>query len=282
LICAIQNWPSDYITDLTYLNKDIIAQARDDKSSAVDLIVKIKDGSIIHIEIQVSYQSFYAQRALYYAARIYGSDLEKSAPYSALSPLISIHILVDNFFNDPDDALKTFSLREETSGLPFTPIFKIVFLELGKISRDNTLSEQIIAWGNFLMEPNETRRALAHQESFKEAYEELERLSADPALRYSYESYMKRIRDEKVKLIDAKVEGRAEGRAEGLAEGLAKGQAEGLAQGLAQGQAEGLAQGLAQGQAEIIKQLYQSGMSADTIASMLNRPLADIEALLRQ
>jgi flagellar biosynthesis/type III secretory pathway protein FliH len=73
---------------------------------------------------------------------------------------------------------------------------------------------------------------------------------------------MKRIRDEKVKLIDAKVEGRAEGRAEG--------------------RSEGLAEGLAKGQAEIIKQLYQSGMSADTIASMLNRPLADIEALLRQ
>jgi flagellar biosynthesis/type III secretory pathway protein FliH len=73
---------------------------------------------------------------------------------------------------------------------------------------------------------------------------------------------MKRIRDEKVKLIDAKVEGRAEGRAEGLAEGFAKGQAEERSQ--------------------IIKQLYQNGMSADTIASMLNRPLADIEALLRQ
>jgi flagellar biosynthesis/type III secretory pathway protein FliH len=69
---------------------------------------------------------------------------------------------------------------------------------------------------------------------------------------------MKRIRDEKVKLIDAKVEGRAEGRAEGLAEGRAE------------------------ERSQIIKQLYQSGMSADTIASMLNRPLADIEALLRQ
>ena len=97
---------------------------------------------------------------------------------------------------------------------------------------DNNLSENVVHWMNFIRNPNEEREMLEHDDSFKEAYEELERLSKDPSKVWAYEMAFKAIKDEESRIKDtasvAQAKGRAEGKAEAEIEFIQKMQAKGL------------------------------------------------------
>ena len=64
-------------------------------------------------------------------------------------------------------------------------------------------------------------------------------------------------------------------KADGLAEGEAKGREEGLAEGEAKGRTEGIAEGISR----VAKKMLESGMSAETIASMTGLTKTQIAAL---
>ena len=69
-----------------------------------------------------------------------------------------------------------------------------------------------------------------------EAIRELRRLSLDSPMKWRYDAYLKRKRDEKAREAYVWEEGEAKGRAEGREEGKAEGRAEGKAEGRTEGE----------------------------------------------
>jgi flagellar biosynthesis/type III secretory pathway protein FliH len=141
---------------------------------------------------------------------------------------------------------------------------------------------------NFIKNPNEERAMLEDKYPFKEAYEELERLSKDPANKWAYESAYRAIKDEESRIKDASLvaeakglaKGLAEGKAEGLTEGVLKGKAEGLAEGKAEGLAEGVLKGKAETEMTMIKKMHANGLSIEQIAQFTAMHQSDILQIL--
>ncbi|NBW56464.1 hypothetical protein EBR43_01510, partial [bacterium] len=112
----------------------------------------------------------------------------------------------------------------------------------------------------------------------KSAYEELERLSKDPAKKWAYESAYKLIKDEESRLKDAGLAGEARGLAQGRTIGLA----EGIAQGIAQGKAEGEAEGTKKQRLITISRMLQEGFSVAQIAQLNDLAEEEVKAIASQ
>jgi flagellar biosynthesis/type III secretory pathway protein FliH len=130
----------------------------------------------------------------------------------------------------------------------------------------------------FMKAPNEERMTLQQQEPFKSAYEELERLSKDPAKKWAYESAYKLIKDEESRLKDAGLAGEARGLAQGRTIGLA----EGIAQGKAEGKAEGIAEGTKKQRLITISRMLQEGFSVAQIAQLNDLAEEQVKAIASQ
>jgi predicted transposase/invertase (TIGR01784 family) len=290
LICSIQGWPQDTIKSITYLDKELSKDHREGKAGAVDLLVELDDKKRVQVEVQVVHQDFYPERALFYASRLYAQQLSKTESYGVLQPLICIHLLMFNLFAD-DRPLRCFKLKELETGDVLTNHLEISFLEVKKEFSDNHKRDpKIVDWMKFMKAPNEERMTLQQQEPFKSAYEELERLSKDPAKKWAYESAYKLIKDEESRLKDAGLAGEARGLAQGRTIGLAEGIVQGIAQGKAEGIAEGIAQGKAEGEAEgtkkqrliTISRMLQEGFSVAQIAQLNDLAEEEVKAIASQ
>ena len=226
LICDLQGWPKDRIKSIKYLDKELTKDHLEGKAGAVDLLVEIEDRKKIQIEVQVVAQDFYPQRTLFYTSRLYAQQLYRGESYGELQPLICIHLLLFNLFND-DRPLRSFKFNDTETGELLIDHLEIKFLEVKKnFPHNDKIHENLIHWMNFIKNPNEERAMLEDKYPFKEAYEELERLSKDPANKWAYESAYKAIKDEESRIKDASLVAEAKGLAKGLAEGLAEGKAE--------------------------------------------------------
>ena len=111
---------------------------------------------------------------------------------------------------------------------------------------------------------------LEHDDSFKEAYEELERLSKDPSKVWAYEMAFKAIKDEEARMKDTALVAQAKGRAEGLAEGRA------------QGMAQGETQGKLKAEIEFIEKMQAKGLSLEQIADLLSISTEKVLSVLKK
>lgn len=101
---------------------------------------------------------------------------------------------------------------------------------------------------------------LEKKESFKDAYEELERLSRDPEKRWAYEMAFKALKDEEVRLIDRK-------KAEQMQ--------------LDKAMQKGMQQGMQQGINESMNILYQKGFTVEQIADLYDMSVESIRKVIR-
>jgi predicted transposase/invertase (TIGR01784 family) len=121
------------------------------RETQVDVLVRLKDGSKVSVEMQVAYQSHYLSRAAYLACSRMIADygnrrLQRTtnntgdAKYSSLNPIYGINIMVEDVFVD-EHAVHLYELYDRKHGLLFgensrqagspNPV-TITFWELGK------------------------------------------------------------------------------------------------------------------------------------------------------
>lgn len=114
----------------------------------VDVLARLKDQSLVTIEIQLRAQIYFKERALYYAAEKYISNygredvarLEKKktgAKYSSLYPVYGINILEFILFKEDENPHHSFTLYDNNQELYFVDennrqLFTLAFLELKK------------------------------------------------------------------------------------------------------------------------------------------------------
>lgn len=112
-------------------------------------------------------------------------------------------------------------------------------------------------------------------EYFKEAYEALEKLSADEKAKLEYEARDRAIRDYNSQMGSALRRGERRGEQIGLERGLKKGLMEGLQ--------KGIEQGIQQGEESALKRIIESkmkkGMSAEDIAEFLEMDPDEVKKL---
>ena len=136
-------------------------------------------------------------------------------------------------------------------------------MELGKLPPEDQNEEGIIRWMRFFNAKSrkELKEMAKQDEYFGEAYEELDRLSADEKKRLEYETRLKYKRDKYAQLHYATRIGREEGEQIGREEGERIGKEE--------------------GQSEMIRSMWKAGISEEQIASIAQKTVEEVNRLCK-
>ena len=119
----------------------------------------------------------------------------------------------DDKYGILDRCYRKITFCDTKTGEIYTDIMEIHVLELGKLPPEDQNEEGIIRWMRFLNAKSrkELKEMAKQDEYFGEAYEELDRLSADEKKRLEYETRLKYKRDKYAQLHYATRIGREEG-----------------------------------------------------------------------
>jgi len=261
------------VQDATVLNPEITKEAVHDKGIVLDVAVRLGDGRMVDVEMQADSRPGFRRRALYYWARLFGSQLTPGQLYTSLKPVISVVFL--NYREISNDMLHSvFEMRERKTAEVFSDalqIHAIELLNLRVLGADELLAEpELVQWARFLAaDTDEARRALAEEDVvMKQATAELELLSADTDTRELAKQRELALLTYQFELTAAREEGEARGEARGREEGEARGREEGEARGREEGEARGTR--------EAARKLRAAGMAREQIAAVLELPLEEV------
>ncbi|MBV8802183.1 MAG: PD-(D/E)XK nuclease family transposase [Gammaproteobacteria bacterium] len=220
------------LVDLTLLNPYNHKTYASDKFSILDIKARDKKGRMYNIEMQMTDQVGYTQRALYYWSKLYSQQLKEGEDFSTLNKTISIHVLNFNHFDDLDYHSTYHILNAKTHRRCFEDL-ELHFIELKKFNKDlSRLTTALDRWTAFLIKAEQWERnfvpdVLQSDVAIMKAARVLDTLSLDEKERDIYEARLKWLRDEAGTLEKARMDGIEKGKAIGLEEGKTLGLGEG-------------------------------------------------------
>jgi predicted transposase/invertase (TIGR01784 family) len=222
--------PDAPIQTVTVLPSEPAKDAVDDKGIALDLRVGLATGEQVDIEMQSQPRPAGRERALYYWARLYGSQLSRGDHYPALRRCVVV-LITDFSELDSSRFHSIFRVQEAHDHSPLTEQLEIHLVELPKLPQASTIDEpDLVLWAKFLSahSDQELESLAMNSPVIQQATEALDRLSADPQARALAEQRELALISYQLDLGKVHAQGRAEGRAEGEAKGRAEGKAETL------------------------------------------------------
>ena len=240
------------LEDLTFLPRNQDPEVAYAKESAVDVCCRDQDGCQYIIEMQVTKQDGFQQRAQYYAAKTFVNQAKIGHVYYNLKEVIflafvdfplfpqktqykSKHVILDHETHERDLDLFSFTFVELKK-------FMGTFAASGRGVADLSLEEKFYY---FLKEAEAMDavclKQLTSEEVFCKAFHEIERMNWSEAEFNDYESVLKAEWDALARLDTAKQDGIAEGRKEGEKEGIKIGKLRGLKEGRKDGIKKGIA-----------------------------------------
>ena len=89
--------PDEEITEVQYLNPDMVPNTPFGKDSIVDVRCRDGRGRQFLVEMQMMWTSAYKQRVLFNASKAYVSQLGKGCDYDLLQPVYSLNLVNDTF-----------------------------------------------------------------------------------------------------------------------------------------------------------------------------------------
>lgn len=276
-IAALLKTSPSSIRETTLLPTALRQDYQDDKLGILDVRVLMEDGVQIDMEMQVAYFEYWDARVLFYLSKIFTDQIRCGEPYENLKKCIHVSILDFIHFENDTECCRTICLCNDKTGEKYTDLLEIQILELKKLPSEVKSGDELINWMRFF--GGKSRKEFADMaeidEYFKEAYEALEKLSADEKAKLEYEARDRAIRDYNSQMGSALRRGERRGEQIGLERGLKKGLMEGLQ--------KGIEQGIQQGEESALKRIIESkmkkGMSAEDIAEFLEMDPDEVKKL---
>ena len=208
--------PSD-IRNTQILNTNLRKLHDNEKQGILDVRILMNDDTEIDIEIQLSILNVWADRALFYLAKMYTEQINSGEDYTIFKKCVSISILDFELFKDTPEFYSCFHIREDTRHASYTDKMEFHVLELPKLPKElREDSNDIELWGKFISaERKEEFDVLAEKNTYIDsAYQHLQLISQDKQKRMEYEAREKAVRDYNQGLLEAREAGKIEGREE--------------------------------------------------------------------
>lgn len=211
------------------LNTNLRKLHEDEKQGILDVRILLNNATEIDIEIQLSMLSVWADRALFYLAKMYTEQIRPGQNYSVFKKCVSISILDFTLFPDNTDFYSCFHIREDSRHTLYTDKMEFHVLELPKLpDKLKEDSGDILLWAKFInAERKEEFDMLAEKNTYIEsAYEQLQVISQDKQKRLEYEAREKAILDYNQGIFEAEQRGIQQGIQRGIQQGIQQGIAE--------------------------------------------------------
>lgn len=263
IIAALLGVRPEEIKETRLLPTILRKEYEDDKYGILDVRVEMHDGTQIDFEMQVAEFDFWKKRIVFYLSKMVTDQIHKGDDYDKIQKCIHVSILDFVHFPEDNRCYRKITFCDTKTGEIYTDIMEIHVLELGKLPPEDQNEEGIIRWMRFLNAKSrkELKEMAKQDEYFGEAYEELDRLSADEKKRLEYETRLKYKRDKYAQLHYATRIGREEGERIGREEGERIGKEE--------------------GKSEMIRSMWKAGVSEEQIASIAQKTVEEVRKLCK-
>lgn len=223
--------PHEEIEDIELLDKELKKDQLDEKTGILDVKVRLKNKTIINIEIQNLWDESFVNRTLFYWAKIYIEEFKRGEDYTELHKCITINIVGKGF--DLNNQIQSkYLLMEEKTNKKLTDIMEIHFLNLEKARELKNIEDPLVRWLLFIDSNSKEERAMLAKNSpaLKILNEKVDILNLNPTEKKLYESRMM-LKSDIVSISNSQFnKGLAQGREEGREEGEEKGRKEGIYQ----------------------------------------------------
>ena len=260
--------PND-IKETAILNTDLRKVHKEDKQGILDVRVSMNDDTEIDIEIQLNELKVWAERSLFYLAKMYAEQIEEGQNYDVLKKCVSISILDFKLLRDSDEFYSCFHFREDTRHTLYTDKMEFHVIELPKLPEElKEKSDDLLLWAKFInAERKEEFEMLSQKnEAIEKAYRRLQVISQDKEKRLEYEAREKAVRDYN----------------QGMKEATERGIEIGEKRGIEIGEKRGIEIGREERAVGIAKKLFSFGMTPEDIAEATGLSAEQVEELRKQ
>ena len=195
----------DDIKETSLLNTNLRREHEDDKQGILDVRVALNGNTEIDVEINLTKLDVWANRSLFYLAKMYTEQIKPGDPYVKLKKCVSISILDFRLFENELDFYSCFHIREDNRHFLYTDKMEFHVIELPKLPEELKEGDNILAWAKFInAEHREEFEMLAGRDKyFEAAYNHLQTISQDENKRMEYEARQKAIRDYNQYVLEA-------------------------------------------------------------------------------
>ena len=198
LLECILDIPPETIAGLELLDKEFHKDSISDKTGVLDVKLRLKNNTIIDIEIQNRWNSEFIQRTIFYWAKMYTENLKTGEVYTKLPKCITINIVGEGF--DLNSLIHSeYNVVEKHINDRLSDELEIHFLNLAKVKEqdENTESDEkkkkLYNWLKFIETDNPEVREMLAQESpmMAKANATIEVMEMSPKEKWLYENRMK-------------------------------------------------------------------------------------------
>ena len=194
------------------------------KETIVDVKCITKNGTVVIIEVQLSGNSRFTERILYYWASNYSKLLKKGEKYDDLTPVISINLLNFNLNKKNSNVHSCYMIYDTKSKRLLTDHLQIHIIELKKFKfKDNNLKKDLNYWLGFFTTNNMEEymsEIVKEKPIMEEAHKRYNNFIRSRLMMSEYEKKEIYQYDKQISLEDKRREGIKEGRREGRLEGI--------------------------------------------------------------
>lgn len=210
--------PED-IKETRILNANLRKEHADDKQGILDVRLLMDNDREIDIEIHLSELKVWADRSLFYLAKMFTEQIKPGDSYRVFKKCVSISILDFTLFKEEAGFYSRFHIREDTRGFLYTDKMEFHVIELPKLPKGlGEGSTDLELWAKFIgSERKEDFDMLAQKNPYIEsAYRHLQAISQDSEKRLEYEAREKAIRDYNEGMLEAEERGELLGERRGV------------------------------------------------------------------
>ena len=198
LLECILDIPPENIAGLELLDKELHKDSISDKTGVLDVKLRLKNNTIIDIEIQNTWNSEFVQRTIFDWAKMYTENLKTSEVYTKLPKCITINIVSEGF-NLNSLIHSEYNVVEKHINDRLSDELEIHFLNLAKVKEQQESFEQdekkkkLYNWLKFIKTDNLEVRKMLAQESpmMTKANATINIMEMSPKEKWLYENRMK-------------------------------------------------------------------------------------------
>ena len=197
IIAAILNIHPAEIEKADLMPTILRKEYEDDKYGVLDVRVKLTDGTQIDFEMQMVYFEYWANRTLFYLGKMYTDQIKEGEGYESLKKCIQVSIFDHVYFKEDDRCYRRITFRDDETNKEYTDLMEIHILELPKLPAEQQNETSLVQWMRFLggKSREDFEKMAEKNPEIKEAYDMLDKMSADERKRLEYEERQKLIRD---------------------------------------------------------------------------------------
>ena len=225
LIECVLDLSLEKISGLEFLDKELKKEKMEEWTGILDVQVRLKDGTLIDIEIQAVWSSLFVERSFAYLNKMYTSTLRAGEVFSPAHRCIAINI-IGKGYNINDEIHSVASFMDNKTHKVITEAIEMHFLNLEKVKslpvqEGKSKAERLINWMKFIDTNKKGERSMIATTSpvLELLNEKIEEVTRSPEEQRRFDSRMK-MRSDILGGFQAKFnEGMQQGIEEGMKEG---------------------------------------------------------------